>query len=39
VWTYLDRDLEHPALAPLKRWYDKRIPAEARHEALAGAAA
>lgn len=39
VWTYLDRDLEHPALAQLKRWYDKRIPAEARHEALAGAAA
>jgi aminoglycoside/choline kinase family phosphotransferase len=39
VWTYLDRDLEHPALAPLKRWYDKRVPAEARHGRLAGAAA
>ena len=32
VWRYLNRDLDHPALLPLKRWYDRRIPAEARGE-------
>jgi len=26
VWGYLNRDLAHPALAPLKTWYDKTIP-------------
>jgi aminoglycoside/choline kinase family phosphotransferase len=30
VWGYLSRDLEHPALAKLKSWYDKTIPREAR---------
>ncbi|HTQ14305.1 MAG TPA: phosphotransferase [Rhizomicrobium sp.] len=30
VWGYLNRDLEHPALAPLKAWYDRTIPLEAR---------
>ncbi len=30
VWGYLNKDLEHPALAPLKSWYDKTIPREAR---------
>jgi len=30
VWGYLNRDLEHPHLAPLKSWYDKTIPREAR---------
>jgi aminoglycoside/choline kinase family phosphotransferase len=30
VWGYLNRDLEHPALAKLKSWYDKTIPPEAR---------
>jgi N-acetylmuramate 1-kinase len=30
VWGYLNRDLEHPALARLKSWYDKTIPREAR---------
>ncbi|HEX3672634.1 MAG TPA: phosphotransferase [Rhizomicrobium sp.] len=30
VWGYLNRDLEHPALAPLKAWYDRTIPREAR---------
>lgn len=32
VWRYLNRDLEHPALAPLKAWYDRAIPAEKRGE-------
>ena len=30
LWRYLERDLAHPALAPLKRWYDRNLPAEAR---------
>lgn len=30
VWGYLSRDLEHPALAALKTWYDRAIPAENR---------
>jgi aminoglycoside/choline kinase family phosphotransferase len=30
VWGYLNRDLEHPALAKLKSWYDKTIPRERR---------
>jgi hypothetical protein len=30
VWGYLNRDLEHPALGPLKAWYERVIPREAR---------
>ena len=30
VWGHLNRDLEHPALAPLKAWYDATIPLETR---------
>jgi aminoglycoside/choline kinase family phosphotransferase len=30
VWGYLNRDLEHPALAPLKAWYDRVIPMNLR---------
>lgn len=26
VWGYLERDLSHPALAPLRAWYDRVIP-------------
>ena len=37
VWGYLNRDLEHPALAPLKAWYDRAIPVEARGRPRAGA--
>ncbi|MBU6443248.1 MAG: phosphotransferase [Alphaproteobacteria bacterium] len=32
VWGYLNRDLEHPALAPLKAWYDTKVPPECRGE-------
>lgn len=39
VWGYLERDLQHPALASLRRWYDRKIPAETRYVAVAGAAA
>ena len=30
VWGYLANDLNHPALASLKSWYDRLIPANAR---------
>ncbi|QJU60845.1 phosphotransferase [Sphingomonas sp. AP4-R1] len=30
VWDYLERDLAHPALAPVKAWFDAAVPAEKR---------
>lgn len=30
VWGHLNRDLEHPALADLRTWYDRVIPRERR---------
>lgn len=30
VWAALERDLAHPALAPVARWFDANIPAEIR---------
>lgn len=30
VWAHLEKDLQHPALAKLKNWMDKTIPAELR---------
>ncbi|HEY1962118.1 MAG TPA: phosphotransferase, partial [Rhizomicrobium sp.] len=39
VWGYLEHDLRHPALAPLKLWYDRKIPLEARHRVIVGEAA
>lgn len=30
VWRQLERDLMHPALAPVARWFDENIPAELR---------
>jgi aminoglycoside/choline kinase family phosphotransferase len=30
VWGYLNKDLENPALADLKRWYNRKIPMDAR---------
>lgn len=34
VWTYLERDLAHPALAPVARWFAGNVPAKARWTAL-----
>ena len=28
--TYLERDLAHPALAPVKAWYDAHVPGDYR---------
>ncbi|MBI1200594.1 MAG: phosphotransferase [Phenylobacterium sp.] len=30
TWRYLERDLEDPALAGLKAWFDRHVPPEAR---------
>ena len=35
LWRYLERDLAHPQLAGLKRWYDRNLPIEARGELVA----
>ena len=33
VWALLERDLAHPALAPVARWFDTHIPAALRDPA------
>jgi hypothetical protein len=35
VWNYLERNLAHPALAPVRAWFDKNVPQEARAAAWA----
>lgn len=35
VWVYLERDLRHPALAPVAAWFDANIPAEMRGDPMA----
>ena len=30
MWTYMERDLRHPALAPVKAWFDAHVPIEKR---------
>jgi aminoglycoside/choline kinase family phosphotransferase len=34
VWRYLNRDLDHPALGPVKAWFDANIPADKRGDAM-----
>lgn len=34
MWGLLERDLRHPALAPVADWFAANIPADRRHEAL-----
>lgn len=38
VWGLLERDLAHPALAPVAQWFDANIPADLRQRAGAIAA-
>jgi aminoglycoside/choline kinase family phosphotransferase len=26
VWRYLERNLEHPALEPVRRWFEDNVP-------------
>lgn len=35
MWDLLERDLAHPALAPVAEWFATHIPAAQRHHALA----
>ncbi len=37
MWTYLERDLDHPELAGLKDWFDTNIPADIRRKTPIGA--
>jgi hypothetical protein len=30
LWRYLERDLGHPELRPLKEWYDRHLPTKSR---------
>ncbi|WP_066644468.1 MULTISPECIES: aminoglycoside phosphotransferase family protein [unclassified Sphingomonas] len=34
VWRYLERDLAHPALAPVRAWFDANIPAARRGDPI-----
>lgn len=34
MWGLLERDLTHPALAPVADWFAANIPADKRHQAL-----
>lgn len=34
MWDLLERDLAHPALAPVAQWFAANIPADKRHSAL-----
>ncbi len=34
VWRYLNADLDHPALAPVKAWFDANIPADKRGDPM-----
>jgi aminoglycoside/choline kinase family phosphotransferase len=35
MWELLERDLNHPALAPVADWFAANVPADKRHHALA----
>jgi aminoglycoside/choline kinase family phosphotransferase len=39
VWGYLERNLAHPALGPVRAWFDSNVPSEKRAAAWAEAAA
>lgn len=39
TWNLLERDLRHPALSPVADWFAAHVPADRRHNALAGATA
>lgn len=32
LWRWLEGDLQHPALAPVKAWFDRHLPPEMRRE-------
>lgn len=36
MWVYMERDLVHPALAPVRAWFDANVPANKRAAYWAG---
>ena len=34
VWGYLERDLAHPALAPVRAWFDAALPPALRGDPM-----
>ena len=34
IWNYLQRNFAHPALAPVKDWFDEHVPEAKRASAL-----
>ncbi len=34
MWRLLEKDLQHPALAPITNWFDQNIPDEVRHRPI-----
>jgi hypothetical protein len=39
VWKYLERNLAHPVLAPVRAWFDANVPPDKRAAAWTGSAA
>ena len=35
VSRYLERNLEHPGLKPVKQWFDRNLPVELRESPIA----
>lgn len=35
IWTYVERNLAHPALAAVRAWFDANVPPSARGDAVA----
>jgi len=33
IWAYVERNFAHPAVAPIRRWFDAHLPPEARGDA------
>lgn len=34
MWRLLEKDLRHPALEPMKKWFDRNIPADVRSKPM-----
>jgi aminoglycoside/choline kinase family phosphotransferase len=34
VWRYMETDIAHPALRPLREWYDRVIPRDIRNRTI-----
>jgi len=34
MWRLLEKDLRHPALAPMRKWFDQNIPADVRSKPM-----